>query len=125
MDIIEKNIDNLDIIENIDNIVNIDNIDDIYEADNLDNVIGIENVDCDVINDEIEELKVNKNKHLFFTNIMNMQIININRNKYRSWLNDHCDDLKNVYIKIYYSYFKMNNINIDFNKFTEFCYLYY
>ena len=140
MDKIEKNIDDihlLDVTENvsivgiIDNVDNVDNVDiDIdYVDDNdvymLKNGNCIENIDCDIINDEIEELKVKENKHLFLTNILNTQIININRNKYKYWLNENYDDLKNIYIKLYYSYFNTNSININFNKFTEFCYLYY
>lgn len=112
------NVDIIDIIDIIDNV----NIDDIY---NIENVNYIENIDCDVINDEIEELKLDKNKHLFFTNIMTSQIININRDKYKYWLNEYYEDLKNIYIKLYCKYFNLNNLNINFNKFTEFCYLYY
>ena len=111
--------------ENIENMIS-------FEDNNLyllnDNIKLIEtditneilNVDDELFSKEIDS-NIN-NKHLLFTNILNDQKKEINRKEYLSWLNSNYDLLQSAYYILSTKYF---NKNINFEKFSEFCFLYY
>lgn len=109
-----------------------ENLDLIYE-----NEKSIENdMTCEILNineslcdESIDELlcpKVlnDKNKNLLFTNILNEQKKEINRKQYLRWLNNNHELLQSAYYILSTKYFN-NNYDINFNKFSEFCFLYY
>ena len=112
-------------IENIENMIS-------FEDNNLyllnDNIKLIEtditneilNVDDEFFSKEIDS-NIN-NKHLLFTNILNDQKKEINRKEYLSWLNSNYELLQSAYYILSTKYF---NKNINFEKFSEFCFLYY
>ena len=107
----------------------------------VDNSLIQDNVENDLdiyINDEfiegcIDELKDDEiininniylqNKNLLLTNILNKQKIQINRKKYLYWLNLNNELLKSAYYIISKKFFN-DKIKINFNIFTEFCFLY-
>lgn len=64
------------------------------------------------------------NNHLLFTNILNEQKKEINRKHYLSWLKNNYELLQSAYYILSTKYFN-NNYDINFNKFSEFCFLYY
>jgi hypothetical protein len=111
--------------ENIENMIS-------FEDNNLyllnDNIKLIEtditneilNVDDELFSKEIDS-NIN-NKHLLFTNILNDQKKEINRKEYLSWLNSNYELLQSAYYILSTKYF---NKNINFEKFSEFCFLYY
>ena len=117
--------------ENIENIENIENMIS-FEDNNLyllnDNIKLIEtditneilNVDDEFFSKEIDS-NIN-NKHLLFTNILTDQKKEINRKEYLSWLNSNYELLQSAYYILSTKYF---NKNINFEKFSEFCFLYY
>ena len=77
------------------------------------------------VDDELFSKETNNNinnKHLLFTNILNDQKKEINRKEYLSWLNYNYELLQSAYYILYTKYF---NKNINFEKFSEFCFLYY
>jgi hypothetical protein len=78
------------------------------------------NVDDELFSKEIDS-NIN-NKHLLFTNILNDQKKEINRKEYLSWLNSNYELLQSAYYILSTKYF---NKNINFEKFSEFCFLYY
>ena len=80
-------------------------------------------------NDSIDEelcpkVLNDKNKNLLFTNILNEQKKEINRKQYLIWLNNNHELLQSAYYILSKKYFN-NNYDINFNKFSEFCFLYY
>jgi len=109
-----------------------ENLDLIYEneksieTDMTYEILNINESLCDESIDEEFCLKVlnDKNKNLLFTNILNEQKKEINRKKYLRWLNDNYELLQSVYYILSTKYFN-NNYDINFNKFSEFCFLYY
>jgi hypothetical protein len=109
-----ETVDNSLIQDNIENDIYIDINDDFTEGciDELkdDEIININNIYL-------------QNKHLLLTNILNEQKIQINRKKYLYWLNLNNELLKSAYYILSKKFFN-DKIKINFNIFTEFCFLY-
>jgi len=96
------------------------NNEDIHNIDNINKNLLIETDDID----DIIPVTVN-NSRSFFTSIYIKQIIDRNRYEYSKWYNNNITDLMNVYISLKNKFFDPNNIVINFDRFTEFVYLYY
>jgi len=111
--------------ENIENMIS-------FEDNNLylsnDNIKLIEtDITNEILNvdDELFSKEINSsinNKHLLFTNILNNQKKELNRKEYISWLNSNYELLQSAYYILSTKYF---NNNINFEKFSEFCFLCY
>jgi hypothetical protein len=125
MDFVESKIEFIDKVESFGRIVDESFGRIVNEENILDDTENISITDSDDIVDEFINTSNRSNTHLFFTNILNNQKIQINRNEYNLWLKKNYEDLKNIYYIIYNKYFLLNNVNLTFKDFTEFCYLYY
>lgn len=77
----------------------------------------------ELIYDDILDIEKNKNIHLPFTEILNKQKINICRKEYILWLNENYEMLESAFYIICNKYLD-DNVKINFNNFTEFCFLY-
>jgi len=124
----------IDVVDNssLNNNISNENDSDI-DLDKYEDCIDV-NID-ELIEDCIDEYNYNneiinkndinlENKHLLFTNILNEQKIQKNRKEYNNWLYNNYDMLKNAYYILSVKYFN-NKLQINFDLFTEFCFLYY
>jgi hypothetical protein len=84
-------------------------------------IIKSNEIEIEEIEEIVDELLINKSKHLFFTNILNEQKKQKNRKEYLSWLNNNYEMLQSAYYILSSKYFN----NVNFEKFSEFCFLYY
>ena len=112
-----------ELIEIVDNSLIQDNIENDLYIDTNDNFI--EGCIDELKDDEIVNINniYLQNKHLLLTNILNKQKIQINRKKYLYWLNLNNELLKTAYYILSKKFFN-DKIKINFNIFTEFCFLY-
>ena len=100
--------DNLDTVEQTQDVIIETDIEKILNTDDL------------IYDDSLIDIEKNtQSKHLPFTDILNKQKINICRKEYNLWMNENYEMLQSAFYII-----SNKNIKINFNTFTEFCFLY-
>ena len=104
--------DNLDTVEQTQDVIIETDIEKILNTDDL------------IYDDSLIDIEKNtQSKHLPFTDILNKQKINICRKEYNLWMNENYEMLQSSFYIISNKNFN-KNIKINFNTFTEFCFLY-
>ena len=104
--------DNLDTVEQTQDVIIETDIEKILNTDDL------------IYDDSLIDIEKNtQSKHLPFTDILNKQKINICRKEYNLWMNENYEMLQSAFYIISNKNFN-KNIKINFNTFTEFCFLY-